>query len=657
MIIALAMVLVMLPVSAFANSDQITAEVNIYVNSKLKTTTTAYDYDDGIWTMEYGSFPFGWLYGDAYGEFKTSEVKVNGYKATCFCFDGENLSFFVIAGGTYKFDFAPEDEIVISLYYTAEEEEAETVYGSLKLNVAYSNGQRAEGEEIVLSGKKGADVQTLTIVSDADGIAQTDELDVSYDWSVLYNGCEYPVMFDDNNSDWFDLMAKMEEPEVEDPLAEPVVVLYTDKQFADEEYTITVSHELKTKAGGTAVDGHVEGATVIEGKKITLHAGEESIFGGDLFDAANGEFEVLERKAANNSILYNGDTYKLTGSYTSGGSSSPAVGSVNDIEFGESFRMIRSDITEIFHYTLEEPVYKVTMNYVDEDGNEVAPTQTMSAIGSTTVNGEKSYDAESHTPGAFPGYQIVEGFTYDRAEGDALTGELDSDKTINFIYTKDAEVIEEPVVEEPVVTEEPEEPVVEEPVVTEEPAAEEPEVTEEPAEEEKNNDQPAGIVNDNNDNIGGPTNGPEDEAEPAAEPEISEITPMIENAEIAEEEVPLAEAPGKAWALVNLISAILTAVIALLMAVSFLRKRNDNNDNSDEDDRRHASKLFGLIPAAASVILFILTENMSNPMALTDRWTPMMVVILLIGAVTALVTRKGSDDDNREENAKAGAAA
>ena len=61
-----------------------------------------------------------------------------------------------------------------------------------------------------------------------------------------------------------------------------------------------------------------------------------------------------------------------------------------------------------------------------------------------------------------------------------------------------------------------------------------------------------------------------------------------------------------------------------------------------------------LIPAAASVIAFILTENMSNPMVFTDRWTILMAVILLVQAVIAIMAKKSTDDDETSEEAAEG---
>ena len=60
-----------------------------------------------------------------------------------------------------------------------------------------------------------------------------------------------------------------------------------------------------------------------------------------------------------------------------------------------------------------------------------------------------------------------------------------------------------------------------------------------------------------------------------------------------------------------------------------------------------------IIPAAAALILFVLTENMRNPMVLTDRWTILMAVILMIQAVVAYIAKKSEDDNDDDEIAEA----
>ena len=59
-------------------------------------------------------------------------------------------------------------------------------------------------------------------------------------------------------------------------------------------------------------------------------------------------------------------------------------------------------------------------------------------------------------------------------------------------------------------------------------------------------------------------------------------------------------------------------------------------------------RLASLIPAIGSVIAFILTEDMSCRMALTDRWTILMAVILLVQAAIAVLTAKKKEDKEAE---------
>jgi hypothetical protein len=64
-------------------------------------------------------------------------------------------------------------------------------------------------------------------------------------------------------------------------------------------------------------------------------------------------------------------------------------------------------------------------------------------------------------------------------------------------------------------------------------------------------------------------------------------------------------------------------------------------------------KLIGMALAAASVVTFFLTENLSSPMVVTDKWTILMAGILLVAGVAAFFTRtkknKGKDDKKSAE--------
>ena len=70
--------------------------------------------------------------------------------------------------------------------------------------------------------------------------------------------------------------------------------------------------------------------------------------------------------------------------------------------------------------------YTVTVNFVDEDGNTVAPAYTSDS--------RKEGSAYNVTTQAAP---AIQGYTYKVTTGDALTGTLDGNKVITVVYTKD----------------------------------------------------------------------------------------------------------------------------------------------------------------------------------------------------------------------------
>ena len=70
--------------------------------------------------------------------------------------------------------------------------------------------------------------------------------------------------------------------------------------------------------------------------------------------------------------------------------------------------------------------YTVTVNFVDEDGNIVAPAYT-----SDSLKEGSAYDVTAQAAPA------IQGYTYKATTGDALTGTLDGNKVITVVYTKD----------------------------------------------------------------------------------------------------------------------------------------------------------------------------------------------------------------------------
>ncbi|MGX8774522.1 MAG: MBG domain-containing protein, partial [Bacillota bacterium] len=114
------------------------------------------------------------------------------------------------------------------------------------------------------------------------------------------------------------------------------------------------------------------------------------------------------------------------------------------------------------------------------------------------------------------------------------------------------------------------------------------------------------------------------------------------------------------WALINLIAAILTAIGAI---VAFFRRKQeedeqetdkvDENDGDEADTRGRkmlAAKLGGVVTAIVSIIVFFLTEDMTLPMILVDKWTLLMIIFFAFQILTAILNKRASKDDDDEED-------
>ena len=151
-------------------------------------------------------------------------------------------------------------------------------------------------------------------------------------------------------------------------------------------------------------------------------------------------------------------------------------------------------------------------------------------------------------------------------------------------------------------------------------------------------------------------------AEVVEEPEPPLARPAEE---IDDDDTPLAG--GNAWALINLISMILTVCVSLGMIITYFKKKKDEEEDEKtgepkrelteeekEQNERRKGKFLGLIPGIGSVVAFFLTEDLTAPnMVLTDRWTVLMLAILVIGAALAYLTRNEKDEDEEEKTKKA----
>lgn len=157
---------------------------------------------------------------------------------------------------------------------------------------------------------------------------------------------------------------------------------------------------------------------------------------------------------------------------------------------------------------------------------------------------------------------------------------------------------------------------------------------------------------DDDDNTNGDGTTVSDEQPPAGELTIDvDGNPTI--TQLGEEDVPLGANVELVWALLNLLAAIFTALICLMLLVTYFTKKKEDDerinnrdgevmdeDVEDEIKRRGFLRLFSIVPALVSVIIFVLTQDMTKTMVLTDKWTLCMVIILILQVILAFFARK-----------------
>ncbi len=121
--------------------------------------------------------------------------------------------------------------------------------------------------------------------------------------------------------------------------------------------------------------------------------------------------------------------------------------------------------------------------------------------------------------------------------------------------------------------------------------------------------------------------------------------------EVEDGDIPLfATSDVGTWALVNLILAIVTVALSVVIATSsFLNKQAEHQDEQEGAANTHKKwlePLFSLLISAVSVVCFVLTEDMSLPMAMLDKWTLAMLLLTLVQVFVALRVRKTTSGDD-----------
>jgi uncharacterized repeat protein (TIGR02543 family) len=106
------------------------------------------------------------------------------------------------------------------------------------------------------------------------------------------------------------------------------------------------------------------------------------------------------------------------------------------------------------------------------------------------------------------------------------------------------------------------------------------------------------------------------------------------------------------WAVLNLICAILAILVGLIAVAS-----GKGRFKKDDEEKRSKPAMFlritALILGIISVVIFFLTEDMSLPVAFTDKWTLLMFILFLVTAIATLISSRfdvAKKDDTGKEN-------
>ena len=156
---------------------------------------------------------------------------------------------------------------------------------------------------------------------------------------------------------------------------------------------------------------------------------------------------------------------------------------------------------------------------------------------------------------------------------------------------------------------------------------------------------------------------PTPSAEPTATPEATASAEPEKSAEPTASAETIVDPDGTPevarkghWALINLVAAIVSVLLGIVLVLSKNKKDKDEdeeqNENEDaEEVKRHKRwKVVSVIDAILAVVVFIFTENMRLPMVLVDKWTMLMVLFAVVSVISLVLGRKYHEEDEEDEN-------
>ncbi len=113
---------------------------------------------------------------------------------------------------------------------------------------------------------------------------------------------------------------------------------------------------------------------------------------------------------------------------------------------------------------------------------------------------------------------------------------------------------------------------------------------------------------------------------------------------------------GRAWSLFDLLCTVLTTVAALIYLFNRRKKEDEEANESDDEEqeknrRRKFGKLIGAILSVVSIVLLIITQDFTAPMAIFDKYSLWFALIVVSQTLQIFVTNKEKKEDEESMNA------
>ena len=133
---------------------------------------------------------------------------------------------------------------------------------------------------------------------------------------------------------------------------------------------------------------------------------------------------------------------------------------------------------------------------------------------------------------------------------------------------------------------------------------------------------------------------------PSGEQKVEAVTVIPQ---IIQEEEPVIEAPARGtWALFDLIATVICTLLGIWLTFHAVRTNQKDEKDTEETKEQKAcrrEKLESILPAAASVIILLLTQDLTARMILVDKWFLLLAALLLCNCILfAMVWKKEHHD-------------